>query len=148
MNPNLGVADLGDYRTIVLADIPGLIEGAHTGTGLGAEFLRHIQRTKAIIHLLDGMSEDPLSDFTQIMAEMSLYDSELVAKPQIVALNKIELPEVLEKLPVLKSSIKHLGYELHGISAIARIGVKDLSPESCLLAKTPEKFLNHGRTCV
>jgi GTP-binding protein len=140
LNPNLGVADLGDYRTIVLADIPGLIEGAHTGTGLGAEFLRHIQRTKAIIHLLDGMSEDPLSDFTQIMAEMSLYDSELVAKPQIVALNKIELPEVLEKLPVLKSSIKHLGYELHGISAIARIGVKDLLQKAALLAKTPEKI--------
>ncbi len=68
LNPNLGVADLGEYRTIVLADIPGLIEGAHAGIGLGADFLRHIQRTKAIIHLLDGMSEDPLSDFTKIMS--------------------------------------------------------------------------------
>tara|TARA_B100000029_G_scaffold189395_1_gene187261 strand:+ start:30391 stop:31671 length:1281 start_codon:yes stop_codon:yes gene_type:complete len=136
LTPNLGVADLGDYRTVVLADIPGLIEGAHAGTGLGAEFLRHIQRTKVIIHLLDGMSEDPLSDFTQIMSEMSLYDAGLVAKPQVVALNKIELPEVSEKLPVLKSSIKHLGYELHGISAITHIGVRDLLQKAALLTKT------------
>ena len=140
LNPNLGVADLGEYRTIVLADIPGLIEGAHAGIGLGAEFLRHIQRTKAIIHLLDGMSEDPLSDFTKIMSEMSLYDSGLVAKPQIVALNKIELPEVLEKLPVLKSAIKHLGYELYGISAIAHIGVKEILQKASLLVKTPENI--------
>ena len=140
LNPNLGVADLGEYRTIVLADIPGLIEGAHAGIGLGADFLRHIQRTKAIIHLLDGMSEDPLSDFTKIMSEMSLYDSGLVAKPQIVALNKIELPEVLEKLPVLKSAIKHLGYELYGISAIAHIGVKEILQKASLLVKTPENI--------
>ena len=136
LNPNLGVADLGDYRTLVLADIPGLIEGAHAGVGLGAAFLRHIQRTRVIIHLLDGMSEDPLYDFNQIMSELALYDSELVAKPQIVALNKIDLPEVSEKLPLLESSMADLGYELQGVSAIAHIGIKDLLQKAALLSKT------------
>ena len=136
LNPNLGVADLGDYRTLVLADIPGLIEGAHAGVGLGAAFLRHIQRTRVIIHLLDGMSEDPLYDFNQIMSELALYDSELIAKPQIVALNKIDLPEVSEKLPLLESSMADLGYELQGVSAIAHIGIKDLLQKAALLSKT------------
>ena len=136
LNPNLGVADLGDYRTIVLADIPGLIEGAHAGVGLGSAFLRHIQRTRVIIHLLDGMSEDPLYDFNQIMAELALYDSELVTKPLIVALNKIDLSEVSEKLPLLESSMADLGYELQGVSAIAHIGIKDLLQKAALLSKT------------
>ena len=140
LNPNLGVADLGDYRTIVLADIPGLIEGAHAGVGLGAAFLRHIQRTRVIIHLLDGMSEDPLSDFNQIMVELALYDSELVAKPQVVALNKIDLPEVSEKLPLLQSSMADLGYKLQGVSAIAHIGIKELLQKAALLSETYEEI--------
>jgi len=139
LNPNLGVADLGDYRTIVLADIPGLIEGAHAGVGLGAAFLRHIQRTRVIIHLLDGISKDPVSDFNQIMTELALYDPELVTKPQIVALNKIDLPEVSERLPLLQSSMDNLGYKLQGVSAIAHIGIKDLLEKAASLSKTYKK---------
>ena len=85
--------------SLVLADIPGLIEGAHAGSGLGFDFLRHIQRTRAIIHLLDGLSEDPLADFSQINAEMALFDPQLKTKPQVVALNKIDLPDVQERWP-------------------------------------------------
>ncbi|MBT7189998.1 MAG: GTPase ObgE, partial [Anaerolineae bacterium] len=82
--PNLGVAKFGDFESVVLADIPGLIEGASMGVGLGHEFLRHVQRTRILIHLLDGMSEDPIADFSQINTELSLFDPQLGEKPQIV----------------------------------------------------------------
>ena len=90
LSPNLGVANLSDDTVLVLADIPGLIEGAHKGVGLGFSFLRHIQRTRVIIHVLDGLSEDPLSDFSQINSEMALFDEKLNAKPQIVVFNKMD----------------------------------------------------------
>ena len=77
LEPNLGVADLGDELILILADIPGLIEGAHQGIGLGHEFLRHIQRTKVLIHILDGMAEDPLLDYAQINSELALFDARL-----------------------------------------------------------------------
>src|SRR5205085_8785336 len=73
LTPNLGVAELDGYRTVVLADIPGLIEGAHLGHGLGHEFLRHIERTRVLIHLLDGLADDPLADFQQINQELALF---------------------------------------------------------------------------
>ena len=94
LEPNLGVAELDDETVLVLADIPGLIEGAHRGIGLGHDFLRHIQRTRVLIHLLDGMAPDPLLDFAQINSELALFDPNLAAKPQIVVLNKIDLPDV------------------------------------------------------
>ncbi|MCS6907391.1 MAG: GTPase ObgE [Anaerolineales bacterium] len=97
LEPNLGVAVLDDELTITIADVPGLIEGAHRGVGLGIEFLKHVQRTKVLIHLLDGTSEDPVADFHQINAEMALFDLNLRKKPQVVALNKIDLPEVRRK---------------------------------------------------
>jgi len=97
LEPNLGVADLDEYTHLVLADIPGLIEGAHQGAGLGDAFLRHIQRCRVLIHLLDGLSADPLADFTQINSEMALFDPNLARKPQVVVVNKIDLPEVQEK---------------------------------------------------
>ena len=104
IEPNLGVAELDIENTLVLADIPGLIEGAHQGVGLGDAFLRHIQRTRVLIHLLDGHSEDPVLDFMQINAEMALFDSELGTKPQIVAFNKMDMPDVREKWPQVKDS--------------------------------------------
>jgi GTP-binding protein len=97
LEPNLGVAALGDYQTVVLADIPGLIEGAHAGAGLGYAFLRHVQRTRVLIHLIDGAAPDPLADFSQINTELALYDPDLGRKPQIAAVNKIDLPEAAER---------------------------------------------------
>jgi GTP-binding protein len=88
------VASLDEETTLVLADIPGLIEGAHRGVGLGHDFLRHIQRKRVLIHMLDGMAEDPVLDFVQINSELALFDPELARKPQIVAFNKMDLPDV------------------------------------------------------
>ena len=131
LEPNLGVAvldvdDLGNDITVVLADIPGLIEGAHMGIGLGHDFLRHIQRTRVLIHLLDGLAENPEIDFAQINSELALFDQKLTEKPQIVALNKIDLPEVREKLPKLERRLKKLGYSLMGISALTKENVRPL----------------------
>lgn len=102
LEPNLGVAEIGDEITLILADIPGLIEGAHMGIGLGHEFLRHIQRTKVLIHLLDGLAEDPVLDYAQINSELALFDPQLGEKPQIVAFNKIDMPEAMERWPAVE----------------------------------------------
>lgn len=126
LEPNLGVAQVNDERTVVLADIPGLIEGASHGAGLGLDFLRHVQRTRVLIHLLDGLSADPLADFSQINSEMSLFDPELAHKPQIVALNKIDQPEVQARLPNIQKDMRAKGVELMSISALARTGVREL----------------------
>jgi GTP-binding protein len=93
LRPNLGVAEIAEDRTVVLADIPGLIEGASAGVGLGIEFLRHIERTRVLIHLLDGMSEDPLSDYNTINAELAAFGHGLGEKPQIIAMTKMDLPD-------------------------------------------------------
>ncbi len=124
--PNLGVAQL-DYETsLVLADIPGLIEGAHEGVGLGHDFLRHIQRTRVLIHLLDGLAEDPLADFTQINSELALFDPELGQKPQIVVFNKMDLPEVQERWPEIKAHLTKRDYTPMNISAVANTNVREL----------------------
>jgi GTP-binding protein len=126
LGPNLGVATVDEDTTVVLADIPGLVEGAANGVGLGHDFLRHIQRTRVLIHLLDGLSEDPLEDFLQINAELALFDPELGKKQQIVAVNKIDQPEVVERWPKLKKDLKKHGYEAMSISALARTNVREL----------------------
>ncbi len=126
LEPNLGVAELDLDTSLVLADIPGLIEGAHAGSGLGFDFLRHIQRTRVIIHLLDGLSEDPLADFSQINAEMALFDPQLKSKLQVVALNKIDLPEVQKHWPKVKASLEKKGYKPLAISAATGENVKEL----------------------
>lgn len=141
--PNLGVADIGEYRTLVLADIPGLIEGAHMGVGLGSTFLRHIQRTRVLIHLLDGLSEHPLADFSQIQSELALFDSDLATKPQVLAVNKIDLPEVAARLPMMKTLFAEHGHNLRSISAIAGQGVRRiLYQASELLEETPVSILH------
>ncbi|MDX1436244.1 MAG: GTPase ObgE [Anaerolineales bacterium] len=124
--PNLGVAELDEEVSLVLADIPGLIEGAHEGAGLGHSFLRHIQRTRVLIHLLDGLAEDPLADFSQINTELALFDPELGDKPQVVALNKVDLPDVMERWPELERQLKQKGYEPFHISAAAGTNVRGL----------------------
>lgn len=124
--PNLGVAVLDDEVVMVLADIPGLIEGAHTGLGLGDAFLKHIQRTKVLIHLLDGLSTDPLADYAQINTELSLFDPELGRKPQIVALNKMDMPEAAERAEKIAQDFKKKGISLNLISALARENLKEI----------------------
>lgn len=106
LEPNLGVAILDEENTLVLADIPGLIEGAHKGVGLGHDFLRHIQRTRVLIHLLDGMAEDPISDFAQINTELALFDPQLATKPQVVAMNKMDLPDVQARWEAVSTELK------------------------------------------
>ncbi len=139
LQPNLGVANLDESTTLVLADIPGLIEGAHAGVGLGHDFLRHIQRTRVLIHLLDGLAEDPLADFAQINSELALFDEDLADKPQVVALNKADLPEVQARWPEIEKKLKKRGVTPFLISAVAGENVRNLLYKAAqLLAETPE----------
>jgi GTPase len=126
LEPNLGVAKIDDDTTVVMADIPGLIEGAAEGAGLGHDFLRHIQRTRVLIHMVDGLSEDPLADFSQINNELSLFDPKLADKPQIVVLNKIDQPEVQKNLKAIKASFKKQKVDLVTVSAMARTNTRDI----------------------
>lgn len=126
LEPNLGVAEIDVNTTVVLADIPGLIEGAAHGAGLGHDFLRHVQRTQALIHLLDGLSDDPIADYSQINTELSLFDPNLGKKPQIVVLNKIDQPEVQERLGSIQKEFKKRRVEFMTISALARTNTRDL----------------------
>jgi GTPase len=111
LEPNLGVAELNMDTSLILADIPGLIEGAHMGVGLGDTFLRHVQRTRVLIHLLDGMSEDPLLDYAQINSELALFDPHLATKPQIIAVSKMDLPDVQERWPELQRQLAQRGIQ-------------------------------------
>jgi GTP-binding protein len=138
LEPNLGVAELDPETSLVLADIPGLIEGAHQGVGLGHDFLRHIQRTRVLIHLLDGLAADPLLDLAQINSELALFDPDLANKPQVVALNKIDLPDVQARWPQIARRLKSKGYEAHSISAVAGTNVRQVLYRAAqLLEETP-----------
>jgi GTP-binding protein len=142
LEPVLGVVNTG-RQSFVMAEIPGLIEGAHLGKGLGHEFLRHAIRTQVLIHLIDGSSESPLDDMISVNNELSLFDASLSAKPQIVAVNKIDRTGVKERIPQLKRMFKEAGYSVHFISAFTGEGVAELMalaadklqktamPESC-----------------
>ena len=126
LEPELGVATLDDDHTLVLADIPGLLEGASRGVGLGFAFLRHVQRTRVLIHLLDGAAPDPLSDFSRINGELALFDKKLRQKPMLVALNKLDLPEAEARWPEIEAEITRQGYEVMAISAAAGTNVRKL----------------------
>jgi len=126
LEPNLGVAALDDETTLVLADIPGLIEGASRGAGLGHEFLRHIERTRLLIHLLDGASLDPLADHEAINAELRAFGHGLAEKPQIVAFNKMDLPQARERWPAIQRALEQRGVEVMAISAATKDGVREL----------------------
>ncbi len=139
LEPNLGVVLVGD-RDMVLADIPGLVEGAHMGVGLGHAFLRHVQRTRVLIHLLDGAAENPLADFNQINAELALFDEKLAQKPQIVVLNKMDLPEAQEKWATVEAALRERGYETLSISAAAQTRTQELMNRvAAILASLPEE---------
>lgn len=126
LEPNLGVVELDADHSMVLADIPGMIEGASEGVGLGDDFLRHIQRTRVLIHVLDGLSENPLEDFATINNELELFDENLGQRPQIVALNKIDLPDVQAKTEGLRAEFASQGIELLPVSAVAHTNLKEL----------------------
>ena len=140
LQPNLGVARLDEDTSVVLADIPGLMEGAHLGIGLGSTFLRHIQRTRALIHLIDGESQDPVADFSQVNAELALFDPRLKARPQVVAVNKIDQPDVLASLPELETRFRQLGVRVLRVSALARTGSVELlrAAVQAMLRAAPE----------
>lgn len=126
--PNLGVCSL-DYRTTVFADVPGLLEGAHSGIGLGHQFLRHCQRCKVLVHVVDGTSPDPLGDYDAIQTELGLFSPELAVKPQIVAYNKMDVPDSSDYWDEIKAGLLQRGVaeeDVLAISAATSRGVTDL----------------------
>jgi GTP-binding protein len=129
LTPNLGVVSMGDDRSFVVADVPGLIEGAHAGQGLGHQFLRHIERTKVLIHLVDVSSasgRDPVQDFETINEELRLFDRKVAAKPQIVAANKMDALDDPERLAALERRVKKAKLPLFRISGVTGEGVRAL----------------------
>ena len=118
-------------RSFVLAEIPGLIEGAHRGLGLGHDFLRHAERTRVLIHLLDGSSASPLSDMKHVNEELALFNPLLAAKAQLVVVNKIDLPEVRARIPELEKELAHGEAPLFFISAATTEGVPQLMAKAC-----------------
>lgn len=128
--PNLGVCDLDGGQGLVLCDIPGLIDGAASGLGLGQAFLRHVQRCKVLLHLIDATSEDPFGDFITINGELEKYDAKLAQKPQVVVLNKIDVfaEDDNEKKEEMLNKLKTLSHHTRvmSISGVTRTGVKEL----------------------
>jgi len=138
LQPSLGVVELDNFETMVVADIPGLIEGAAGGAGLGHDFLRHVERTRILIHLLDGAASDPLRDWAMINQELALYDAALSEKPQLVVLNKIDLPDAMAWEPLIAERMDAEGYEFCAISAVTGQGVRRmLYKAKQLLDRTP-----------
>ncbi len=126
LQPNLGVVALAINQTFVMADLPGLIEGASEGKGLGLEFLRHIERTRVIIHVLDGSALDPIEDFEAINAELAAFGHGLMDKPQLVAINKLDIPGVREIYPELAAIFEEKGYPVIAISAATTENTRQL----------------------
>jgi GTPase len=127
LTPNLGVVGLSDGRSFVLADIPGLIEGAAEGAGLGHRFLRHVERTRVLLHLIEVAPErDPETDFDVVNRELERYDPVLARRPQVVALNKIDLTHAREAYPVLRDAFAQRGTELLAVSGVTGEGVPEV----------------------
>ncbi len=122
LQPNLGVVLMG-HRDLVMADIPGLIEGASAGAGLGHQFLRHVERSRLLLHLLNGASPDPLAEFEQLNLELALFSPKLAAKPQVVVLNKIDLPDAQTHWTAIKARAEDLGWPVYQISAVTQQNV-------------------------
>ncbi len=138
LQPNLGVVQLDEYRSFVVADVPGLIEGASDGAGLGHQFLRHVERTRLLIHLLDGGASDPLADYELINRELAQFSQRLAAKPQLVVLNKMDLPDAQAWWPLVEEEMGERNVEVHAISAVSKEGVRPLMQRtSALLQALP-----------
>jgi GTP-binding protein len=133
ITPNLGVVDVGDSRSFVMADLPGLIEGAHEGIGLGHEFLRHVERTRVIIHVIDmaaSEGRDPFDDWLKINEELVLYNEKLAERPQIIAANKMDMPGADEQLELFKQQLEEVRgdreYMIVPISSLTKQGIQEL----------------------
>ncbi len=129
LQPNLGVVRVGDEQSFVLADIPGLIEGASEGIGLGHDFLKHIERTSVLVHVLDvsgSEDRDPIEDFYKINQELEDYNEKLKTKPQIIAANKMDIPSSLEELEKLRKEFEPKGYTIYPVSAATGEGINEL----------------------
>jgi GTP-binding protein len=129
LSPNLGVVTLTDDRSFVVADVPGLIEGAHEGHGLGDKFLRHIERTKVLVHLVDGSGasgRDPVHDFDTILQELRLFDPKVAAKPMLVAATKMDAIDDASRVDELERHVREHGLPFFRISAVAGSGLDDL----------------------
>ncbi|MEG1802444.1 MAG: GTPase ObgE [Lachnospiraceae bacterium] len=144
LSPNLGVVDLEEGQGFVIADIPGLIEGASEGIGLGHEFLRHIERTKVILHIVDAASiegRDPIADIYAILKELDAYNPELSKKPQVIAGNKMDLiyEDSNETIDLLKQEFEPKGIKVYPISAVSGQGVRELLFHVNYLLSTVDK---------
>jgi GTP-binding protein len=129
LKPNLGVVKIEEGQSFVIADIPGLIEGAHEGVGLGHDFLRHVERTRVLVHVLDGSGiegRNPIEDFYSINEELLKYNPKLGEKPQIIVANKMDLPQAEEWLIKIKEEFEPKGYKVYSISAATREGINKL----------------------
>ncbi|HWJ79262.1 MAG TPA: GTPase ObgE, partial [Niallia sp.] len=126
--PNLGMVETEDSRSFVMADLPGLIEGAHSGVGLGHQFLRHIERTRVIVHVIDMAAiegRDPYEDYVTINKELQEYNLRLLERPQIIVANKMDMPEAEENLNIFKGKLED-DYPIFPVSALTRSGLRDL----------------------
>jgi GTP-binding protein len=128
LTPHLGVVRYGEEKSFVMADIPGLIEGAHEGHGLGIRFLRHLARTSVLVHLLDisDLERDPWRDYQVINNELTCFDETLLDRPQIVTVTKLDLPDTRDRLPEVRELFAGHGIELLALSAVTGEGVKEL----------------------
>jgi len=129
LEPSLGIVRVDEHRSFVIADLPGLIEGAAEGKGLGHRFLRHTERTRVLVHLVDldpGSGRDPVEDWRVIQGELAAYSRELAARPQIVAGSKAELPGTEERLRALETFCAAEGISFHAISSVTGLGLPGL----------------------
>ncbi len=143
LEPVLGAVEVGQ-QAFILAEIPGLIGGAHLGRGLGHDFLRHIVRTRVLIHLLDGGALSAVEDMVQVNAELGLFDSALARKPQLVAVNKMDLPQVRTRLAEMKDAFSGVGTTVHFISAATEEGLPDLMAETIKMLESVERLRREG----
>ena len=129
LTPHLGVVTLSDDRSFVVADVPGLIEGAHIGHGLGHRFLRHVERTKVVVYVIDvseSSGRDPVEDFHTLRRELELFDASLLSRPQLVAANKIDVLADRGRLDALAARLQTISMPVHAVSAVAGTGVAPL----------------------
>ncbi len=141
--PNLGLVETEDHRNFVMADLPGLIEGAHEGVGLGHQFLRHIERTRVIVHVIDmsGLEgRDPYEDYNTINAELEAYNLRLLERPQIIVANKMDMPDSEENLAKFKQKLDDETIRIVPLSALTRTGVNELLFAIADLLEVTEEF--------
>ena len=125
LEPVLGVVGYG-RDGFVMVDIPGLIEGAHAGAGLGDEFLRHVERTRVLVHVIDGDSPDPVEEYRRIRNEIVLYNEALVDRPEVIAFNKRDIPGVDDAFELCRDELMDTAVSIQSISAVGRIGLEEL----------------------